>query len=174
VSNADQVEPGSSAATAGPATEADRAELAPEASSDPFAEARAGFEADGYEVARHDNVWIVSGRFSNSRRIAARAVTEFAAPVGVVAVAVSDRRATIMLRRDSTLVMADSTIRQWRTFEVRPPVTPASLFAGGEELPTARSVTPLSAVPDHVAQLVAGLGVNVTQLVHVFLPPVRR
>jgi hypothetical protein len=140
------------------------------AGTDPFAEARAGFEADGIEVDRRSGTWVLRGSFRNTMRVAARGATEFAVAEGVVVVATGGSRNTVMLRRGTVLVMADSTVRRWRTMSVRPPTTPASLFAGGEGLPTSQSAVPLAPLPPPVRELAAAAGADIVELVRAFLP----
>ena len=59
---------------------------------------------------------------------------------------------------------------------VRPPTTPASLFAGGEGLPTSQSVVPLAPLPPAVRDIAAAAGADVVELVRTFLssPHARR
>ena len=143
--------------------------LAREAVADPFAEAKAGFGSDGVEVYRQSGAWVLRGSFRNTMRVAARGATEFAVAEGVVVVATDGARSTVMLRRGTVLIMADSTVRRWRTMSVRPPTTPASLFAGGEGLPTSQSVVPLAPLPPAVRDLAAAAGADVVELVRTFL-----
>jgi hypothetical protein len=144
--------------------------LAREAVADPFAEARAGFQAEGIEVDRQSGAWVLRGSFRNTMRVAARGATEFAVAEGVVVVATDGARSTVMLRRGPVLVMADSTVRRWRTMSVRPPTTPASLFAGGEGLPTSQSAVPLAPVPPAVRNVAAAAGADIVELIRMFLP----
>ena len=143
--------------------------LAGEALADPHAEALAGFLADDFSVERRGEVWIVRGEFRNTMAVAARAVTELVLAGGTMAVATNGGRSTLMIRRGSTLVMADSTIRRWGTYQVRPPMTPASMFRGGEGVPTTRDVAPLAPVPPPVSALAESIGVDIDELVRTFL-----
>ena len=150
--------------------------LAREAVADPFAEAKAGFGSDDVAVCRQFGAWVLRGSFRNTMRVAARGATEFAVTEGVVVVATDGARSTVMLRRGTVLIMADSTVRRWRTMSVRPPTTPASLFAGGEGLPNSQSVVPLAPLPPAVRDLAAAAGADVVELVRTFLtsPHARR
>jgi hypothetical protein len=138
--------------------------------ADPFPEAKAGFGSDGVEISRGSGAWVLRGSFRSTMRVAARGATEFAAAEGVVVVATDGTRSTVMLRRGTILIMADSTVRRWRTMSVRPPTTPASLFAGGEGLPTSQSAVPLAPLPPPVRELAAAAGADIVELVRAFLP----
>ena len=143
--------------------------LAQEALVDPHAEALAGLKSEGVEVERRDGYWMATGEFRNTMRVAARVVTDLADDGGVAVVATNSERTTLMLRRGSELVMADMKVRRWRTYSVRPPSTPKSLFGGGEGVPSTRITAPLSPVPAAVRSMVVGLDVD--QLVRLYLTP---
>lgn len=143
--------------------------LAREAAADPLAEAKAGFGSDGIEISQESGAWVLRGTFRNTMRVAARGATELTGAEGVVVVATDGTRSTMMLRRGTVLIMADSTVRRWRTMSVRPPTTPASLFAGGEGLPSCQSNVPLAPLPQPVKDIAAAAGGDVVQLVRTFL-----
>lgn len=143
--------------------------LAREALEDPHAEALAGLAADGYEVAQISGVWVARGPFNNTMRVAARMVTEMSGPDGVIALAVGSSRATMMTYHGSTLMMADAKVRQWRTYSVRPPSTPASLFRGDEGVPSTRITAPLYPVPEPVRELSSGLNAELGELLRDYL-----
>jgi hypothetical protein len=101
-------------------------------------------------------------------------VTELAVPKGIAVVASNDVRSTVMVRRGQMLAMADSTVRRWRIYQVRPPSTPASIFNGSEGVPPTRQTAPLLPVSAEVLALGADIGVDVGRLIGEFLPsPVR-
>ena len=144
--------------------------LARDALDDPHAESLAGLASDGFDVQRHDGVWIVRGKVRNTPRVAARVLTELNTAEGVAAVVTSTNRTTIMLRHGDTLVMADSMLRHWRTYLVGWPSTPTSLFSGGAGLPSARKVAPLRPIPTDVNALGQQLGCPIEPLIAIFLP----
>lgn len=145
-------------------------DLACDALVDPNAEALAGFAAEGIDVERGEGAWVVHGGFRNPIRVAAHAVTELAVPEGIAVVASNGVRSTVMVRRGQVLAMADSTVRRWRIYQVRPPSTPASIFNGSEGVPPARQNAPLLPVPAEVLALGAHMGVDVGRLIGEFLP----
>jgi hypothetical protein len=102
-------------------------------------------------------------------RIAARVVTEFATPAGVSAVVSNGSRVTIMVRQGSNLIMADSVVRQWRTYALRSPSTPASTFSGEGGVPTALRSAPLTRTPPDVISLGQETGCDVVALYTEFL-----
>lgn len=148
--------------------------LALNALDDPHAESLAGLASDGFDIERHDGVWIVRGKVRNTLRVAARVVTELDTPDSVAAVATNVGRTTIMLRRGDLLVMADSILRRWRTYLIGWPSTPMSLFAGGDGVPSTRQVAPLHPIPTDVDDLAQRIGCSIEPLTAVFLPPPAR
>ncbi|EHR58960.1 phospholipase D-like domain-containing protein [Saccharomonospora cyanea] len=137
-------------------------ELATAAADDPHAELRAAFENEGLAVQHIDRVWVADGQFHNPRRIAARIAT-LAGPHCVV-LARNDRRASLILRENATVVIAESTAPRWRTYRLTPLGTPLSLLAGDEGLPSTRCTHPLQPVPDHVRNLAHNAQVNLPHL----------
>jgi len=162
-------QPGARLAT--PSEVASVTDLARAALDDPFAESLAGLMSEGFDVERRDRTWIVRGDFRNTMRIAARVVTEFEASSGVTAVASNGSRSTIMVRRDNALIMADSVLRQWRTYSVRFTSTPASMFTGSEGVPPAQRTTPLSPTPPHVLSIALDAGCDIEAIAAEFLRP---
>ena len=66
-------------------------------------------------------------------------------------------------------MVAESAVRVWKTFLIRPPMTPASLFRGGESAPRADRTQPLSPLPADLIEAGTAAQVDVGALVAEFL-----
>lgn len=134
-------------------------DLATAAADDPHAELRAAFEHEGLPVQHIDGVWVADGQFHNPRRIAARIAT-LAGPICAV-IARNDRKASIILRENTVLAIAESTAPRWRIYHLGPMSTPRSLLGGDEGMPSGGRTHPLEPVPDQIRNLADAAHVNV-------------
>jgi hypothetical protein len=135
------------------------------------------YEADGLGVTRDGNLWTLSGDVRNTRRLAARGLTDLNEPEGTVVVASNGSHTTIMLRNGPMLITVDSTSALWRFYTIRPPRTPMSMLGGGEAAPREDRHAPLRPVPDEVVGLTEALGVDAAELaatIRAPKPPPRR
>lgn len=144
--------------------------LAQEQLYDPHASRLAGFAAEGLDVERRGGAWIVRGSFRHAARHAARVLTELCpSDVGVV-VATNGVACAVIVRQGRVVMVAESAVRTWRTFRIRPPMTPASLFRGGESAPRADGAQPLRPLPTDLIEAGVAAQVDVGALVEEFLP----
>ena len=147
--------------------------LAQEQLDDPLASRLAGFAADGLDVERHAGAWIVRGSFRHAARPAARVLTELCPSGAGVVVATNGKTNAIMVRGGDTVMVAESAVRTWKTFLVRPPMTPMSLFRGGDSAPRADRTQPLRPLPADLVEAATAVHVDVGALVEEFLPRAR-
>jgi hypothetical protein len=137
-------------------------ELALAAADDPHAEVLAALSAEGLNAELMDGVWVIDGDFRTPLRVAARAATLIGSPC--VVLARNGRKSSVMLWRDATLAMAESTVPRWRIYRIVPPTTPQSKFGGGEGVPSTRDIHPLAPAPEQVRELAAAAGVQLPML----------
>ncbi|MFB9301959.1 hypothetical protein [Kibdelosporangium philippinense] len=137
-------------------------ELAMATADDPNAEIIAALEGEGLQAELMDSVWVIDGDFRTPLRAAARAATLIGSPC--VVLARNTKKSTVLLWRDSTLAMADSTVPRWRIYRIVPPTTPQSKFGGGEGLPSTRDIFPLAPAPEQVRTLADQAGVALPML----------
>ena len=145
--------------------------------ADSHAETLAAYEADGLSVTREDQLWTLRGDVRNTRRLAARGLTDLNEPEGTVVVATNGSHTTVMLRSGPMLITADSTSALWRFYTIRPPRTPMSMLGDGEAAPREDRRAPLRPVPDEVTGLAETLGIDATELaatIRAPQPPPRR
>lgn len=147
-------------------------ELAAQEREDPRATVLAGLAEDGLDVESRDGVWIVRGAFRRPTRPAARVLTELCAPESGIVVATNGTASTIMVRRDGEVLVAETLVRVWQSFRVRPPMTPASLFRD-DSRPRAERTRQLRPLPADVVAAGSAAHVDVTALVEEFLPKPR-
>ena len=107
-------------------------------------------------------VWVIDGDFRTPLRAAARAATLIGS--ACVVLARNSKKSTVLLWRDATLAMADSTVPRWRIYRIVPPTTPQSKFGGGEGLPSTRDIHPLVPAPEQVRALAEQAGVQLPLL----------
>jgi hypothetical protein len=143
--------------------------LAQEQLDDPLPSRLAGFAPNGLDVKRCGGSWIVRGTFRHAARPAARVLTELCPSDGVV-VATTGETSAVMVRRGNAVMVAESAVRVWKTFWIRPPMTPASLFRGGESAPRADRTQPLRPLPADLVEAGSAVQVDVGALVEEFLP----
>jgi hypothetical protein len=137
-------------------------ELAMAAADDPNAEIMAALDAEGLHAELIEGVWVIDGDFRTPLRVAARAATLITSPC--VVLARNSKKSTVLLWRDMTLAMAESTVPRWRIYRIVPPTTPQSKFGGGDGLPTTRDIHPLVPAPEQVRTLAEQAGVQVPML----------
>lgn len=145
--------------------------------ADPHAETLAEYEADGLSVTRDAQLWTIRGDVRNTRRLAARGLTDLNDPDGTVVVATNGSHTTVMLRSGPMLITADSTSALWRFYTIRPPRTPMSMLGDGEAAPREDRRAPLRPVPDDVTSIAEALGVDSAELaatIRAPKPPPRR
>jgi len=138
-------------------------ELATAAADDPHAELHAALEHEGLPVQLIDGVWVADGEFRNPRRIAARIAT-LAGPHCVV-LARNAGKTSVILREDTTLVIAESTAPRWRIYRLTPISTPLSMFGNDTGLPAGGTTHPLEPVPDQIRALATAARVNLVHLI---------